>query len=315
VELAAVKKILVLGFGSMGRRHAMNARNYGYDVSIYDPLHQNDSVPFLWFTDERAAFDSRPDAIVIASPALQHADHFWRACACTDGPVFIEKPIALSVDDFWQGTPEHERIHQRVTNRVQVGYNLRFHRGVRYLNWLAGSGALGTITAARAVCSVDRATWPGKTYTDFLGEASHELDLLQYLLGEFEVRDAHFNGVGDGMAAWQLALERGDGVIASVHLDGLRHGGYERYTEIIGTKATAQWRWRDPATGSSEVVVWPDESGFSTFAHTTGEATYRAEMDVFLHGDPLSEACGLFDALSALRLADAARTMAADPLY
>src|SRR5258708_7287945 len=113
-----MKTALVYGYGSMGRRHAHHARQLGWGVSVAESDHAQ---------RQRAAedgFDVRnrdTDVVIIATPAHGHAQLLAEAQK-HGRPVFVEKPLGLSVTDVagWTTSDDH----------VQVGYNLRFHSGI-----------------------------------------------------------------------------------------------------------------------------------------------------------------------------------------
>ena len=66
-------KIGILGYGSIGRRHADNAKKLGHEVIVYDPMLQHNDVKF-----EREVYDQAV-AVVIATPSTLH-EAGLRAC-------------------------------------------------------------------------------------------------------------------------------------------------------------------------------------------------------------------------------------------
>ncbi|MEI2651223.1 MAG: Gfo/Idh/MocA family oxidoreductase [Microthrixaceae bacterium] len=124
--------ILVVGAGSIGQRHASNLAALGADVAITD----TDSARLVgvpWRT--AAGIADGFDAIVIASPTTCHAEQALAALD-TGAAVFVEKPLALTVD-------EGERLVEVGGERITVGYNLRFHEPLRRLAQLMAAGRAG----------------------------------------------------------------------------------------------------------------------------------------------------------------------------
>jgi predicted dehydrogenase len=297
-------KVLVCGYGSMGKRHAANATALGHYVCVHEPNIAQAVIAaadgFVCYEKQRNAFAAGFDAVIIASPAAAHAEQFWLARASTPTysgatpvPIFVEKPLALSVDDFYGedcGRPT-------VTRRVQVGYMLRFHPGIQHLKELIQKYPP---LAARVCVSVDGSQWPGKAYADALLECSHELDLAHYLFGPGTLVSASRAGED---SIWQLQTDHA-GVPVQTHLD-TRRKGYERSIEIIANEATIRWSWWP--VGQSR-WQWEVVNGSDI---TRGEARpddlYRAEMKAFFDGDA-AVACGLSDGLKVLALCDAARS-------
>lgn len=293
-------RILILGHGSMGRRRAAIAEQLGHTVIIYDPVTTPTANEREMINDVRTY-----DAVVIASPAPEHARQFWHVAMRSNVPILVEKPLARSVSDFFMDVG----LKTGVTNRVRVGYNLRFHVGLRYLK--AQLAAVGTIHGGTFCVSCDGSTWPGASYEDALLECSHELDLARWLLGPCDVVGASRGANGRW---WDLLLQHADGPVSTVHLDTVRKDGYVRQTAILGETGTLTWNWLDPVEGNSHVTFEPDNpldaDSLSSYSHMTAEETYRLELTNFLNAGPADIGCTLAEGLAVLDLCDQARRLA-----
>ena len=98
-------KILVIGCGSIGRRHARNARTLGADVVLCDVdevrMHEfgNEIGASGYFTDYNdAAKHSGCDAAIVATPSNLHIDPA-RALLSSGINIFMEKPLCTSTDE------------------------------------------------------------------------------------------------------------------------------------------------------------------------------------------------------------------------
>jgi predicted dehydrogenase len=153
-------RIAIFGGGSIGTRHATNARALGCDVTVFD-------------TDPRRGTQchmvgpSMFDAVMICTPAHTHADVARQLRAAGyNGPLFCEKPLVTRLDDgdVFRDWPHPVQM---------VGYNLRFQPQARAMH--------EAISPARSVelhCECDMATWPGSARHGIpLLECSHEVDL------------------------------------------------------------------------------------------------------------------------------------------
>jgi len=98
-------KFLVIGCGSIGRRHARNAINLGAEVILCDlnmQLMRDIGAPLGitdYYIDYQTAIDkSGADAAVVATPSNLH---FEPAKALVEQgiPVLMEKPLCLSLDE------------------------------------------------------------------------------------------------------------------------------------------------------------------------------------------------------------------------
>ncbi|HEV7218930.1 MAG TPA: Gfo/Idh/MocA family oxidoreductase, partial [Terriglobales bacterium] len=130
--------ILVAGSGSIGRRHIKNLHKLGArklaacdpDPERMAPMVSEFSVePFPDFSSALAA--TKPDAVFICTPPIHHVTQALQAVR-SPAHVFIEKPLSNNLDGIEDLVVE-ARLRGRV---VQVGYNLRFHPGLRKLKEL-----------------------------------------------------------------------------------------------------------------------------------------------------------------------------------
>ncbi len=84
--------------------------------------------------------DPELDAIVLATPHSAHCAQV-AACAAAGKAVYVEKPLALTLDDALAAA----RACERAGTVLAVGHNRRFLPAVRSLHALAASGELGTL--------------------------------------------------------------------------------------------------------------------------------------------------------------------------
>lgn len=295
-------RVRVYGYGSMGRRHARNARALGWAVEVVEtdparvlqPL--QDGFP-------RATGAEDIDAAIIATPASSHAEV---AAGLPDVPVLIEKPLGLSVD-------EGERILAALS-RVHVGYNWRHHPGVRLARDLMRQA---DVSAAQFTVVSDKTSWLGVSYADMLLEASHEIDLALWLFGPAEVTQADREDVD----AWIVCLKHLSGVDSVVSLDGRQGRTPMRGLTLYGGRRSDRPE-RSLVELATVNVQWPGQWRLAArklplgIDGTTGgaydiEQSYRDELRAFLdsvrYGGP--PACSGWEALDVLRVCDEARRL------
>lgn len=212
-------KVVVYGYGSIGKRHARNARSLGHDVCVeeFDDAARRAAVHDGFRLNLSDV--NEETAVIIATPAHTHDALMARH---EDNRVFVEKPMLLSAPDW------------APSSLVHVGYNLRFLPDVmgEYR-----SRDIGAVTAHFYV-SVDGTTWPGAHYADTLLECSHEIDLALHLCGPAQCTHAQ---ASRDQRAWQLSLRHDSGVITQIHLDTIRRGDYLRFADVVGTRGTHRW--------------------------------------------------------------------------
>ena len=108
------RKALVVGSGSIARRHLSNLRALLPDAEVGcvsasgRPLADGETVATTQLQSIAAAVAWAPDLAVVASPAPLHLDH---ACRLLDAsiPVLIEKPLSDRLDRVRAAAPHTPR--------------------------------------------------------------------------------------------------------------------------------------------------------------------------------------------------------------
>lgn len=145
------------------------------------------------YTDFRALIDDPAvDAVAVCVPAQFHVQV---ASEVLDAGkhLFIEKPLALSLDDC----DLLIRRSAEAPGKTMVGFNLRWHRLIQDARSLIAAGALGTPELVRSILtsgtrySHDVPAWRKERTAgggEFLETAVHHLDLWRFLL-ETEIEE------------------------------------------------------------------------------------------------------------------------------
>lgn len=263
-------RVLVVGAGSIGRRHIGNLIALGCEVFVFDMSIAAQEAAFGLGAHPKSLMSSPPDAVVVATPWDEHLRSAEQAIE-TGRALFVEKPLgAFQELSRWRDLARCEG-HGCVT---QVGYMLRFHPAAQSLR------AVTDPMIGRFTCQSNMDTWPGSSYGPILLEASHEIDLALWA-GAPSSR-VSVDICTDKRAAFSLC---GDKQRWRVQLEGeARH--YER-------------RWY-VASEAAHVEVAIDRSD------ALGDAMYRAEMEHFLNavrtGTQSQPAATLADGIKVLEV-------------
>lgn len=187
---------VVVGYGSIGARHARIVQELGCRVGVVSrralPLEQ------LYPDIDQAVLELDPGYVVIASDSSRHL-HDLTALAATGfrGVALVEKPL------FHQ-PPE---VLPQIPFPVYVAYNLRFHPLLQRLREVLLQERIHSV---QAYVGQYLPSWrPGRDYRTVysakreagggvLRDLSHELDLLNWLLGGWRKLTAlggHFSGL------------------------------------------------------------------------------------------------------------------------
>lgn len=306
------ERFLVVGAGSIGRRHVANLVALGVDVSVCDVA--GAEFPGATSRSMDALGSGDFAGVLIATPSRVHVEQAATALA-GGARVLVEKPLSTDVDGL-QGVVDIDG------DRLAVAFNLRLHAPVQRAVELAGSGAIGEMRSVRAWYGQHLADWrPGTDYRasysassalggGILNDASHELDLLVWLLGgDIDVIGAVVDRVGplemDAENIVVAVLRAGD-LVAQLQLDSLSRR-YRRGLEIVGDERTVRLDW---ARG---VLELEDRDGIDVEdASTSVDRSYELEAERFVawvrDGTPMP-VDGRTAAVS-VRLADAIRRSA-----
>ena len=225
---------LVVGYGSIGARHARLLRALGRPTAVVS-ARPVDFAPR--YADLAAALEAeRPDYLVVANDTASHHGTLEQLAALGfEGTVLVEKPL-------------FERPRPLPENRFRalyVGYNLRFHPVVRRLAQALDGGS---VLSVQAYVGQHLAGWrPGRDYRatasasaarggGVLRDLSHELDLLFRLFGPWR-RIAALGGALSGLEigsddAWALLLELEGCPAATLHLNYLDRPGRRALTVV-----------------------------------------------------------------------------------
>lgn len=281
-------KILVLGCGSIGSRHARNlAAIPGIDLWLYDPDSQRSRMLAQELTvqtvaDPEAGLAMAPEAVLVCTPTNLHVPVALQVLQA-NAHLFIEKPISHTLDQV-DILIEQAAVRQRV---LLVGCNLRFHPPVLTLKHWVTSGAIGCPLTGRFYFGNYLPNWrPQQDYRQtysakavqgggMLLEGVHEIDYARWLMGEPSQVSASTGRVSqletssDDVA--ELCLRFASGALGEIHLNYLRPVRM-RSCELIGDAGLAVWQ----ATGKS-----PERSTLSLY-HLDGtlQAEHHLEIDL-----------------------------------
>jgi myo-inositol 2-dehydrogenase / D-chiro-inositol 1-dehydrogenase len=196
------------------------------------------------YADYRALVDDeRVDLVAVCVPVTLHAD--VAAAALGAGKhVFIEKPLALTLDDC-DRLVEQASLAESAGIRSVVGFNLRSHRLLRQASEVIRSGVLGEIELLRTLWTAD---WTGGTRPGWhtlrsqgggalLEIGAHQADLWRWLL-ESEVESIHALSrsvaFDDQTAAFQVRMTSGALVSAAVSQRTASHN----IIEVFGSRGS-----------------------------------------------------------------------------
>ena len=246
------KKILIVGFGSIGRRHYNNLLKLGYH-NIYflrtnkSSLETSDLNKNNIFYDVEEAFYNNPDIVFITNPTAFHIDIALRA-AKNNCHFFIEKPLSNSLDkcaDLLKIVNEKNLI-------TMVGFQFRYHPLLLVLKRMINEGELGDIFYINSFYGEYLPDWhPWEDYKlsysakDNLGGGviltlCHPVDYLMWLFGDIDNVQSFYKksklistNVPDDIADINILFTSGQ--IGHIHLDFIKRPP-AHFLDVCGVK-------------------------------------------------------------------------------
>ena len=251
----------IIGFGSIGQRHANNLLKLGKRVIVYDPLplqlQKAREAGYAVISSFEGAI-SLSNAVVICSPPRLHVPQAATALYLGKA-TFIEKPLSANVN----GIKPLFSIAKRKHASFFVGCNLRFTQGLQMIKKLLERNTIGTVISADINFGYYLPLWrPGTDYRKnyaasrkagggIMLDAIHEIDYAIWLFGspvevfavygkksdlEIETEDYADIFGNFGSSAGSTPVH--------IHLDYLNKK-YTRYCRIVGEKGEIFWNFAD----------------------------------------------------------------------
>lgn len=294
-----IDKILVVGLGSIGKRHLKILRNFYPKADIRVLRHQYSNIIPKFsdgiYTKIKEALEFGPQIAVISNPLPYHM-RYAIPLAKIGCNLLIEKPISENKKQIQQLI--NLRDEKKIL--VQVGYNLRFDKGIRYLKKLVSSKKFGKIFSIRCEAGNFLPNWRlNSDYTKevsanknlgggVLLELSHELDYLQWLFGNIiniSAKLRHHSKLKidvEDTAYINLDISQKNKkslISASLNLDFVRHDSTRTCT-IICEKGTVRW---DGIKCIVEKITQGERNWETLYRYNQNkDDTYKLEWEAFL---------------------------------
>lgn len=253
-------KILIIGFGSIGKRHYKNLIDLGYkDIFVFDV----NEGSFEGFENVKRIKDLKEGvlagfkAVFICSPNNMHIKHAL-IYAGAGAHLFIEKPLSHNLN----GLRELENICRKKRLITMIGCNMRFHPCLEFIKKCLDKKMLGRVYSIRHEFGYFLPYWrPTQDYRkNYAAKKStgggiilddiHEFDLLFWLNNFNRVieKKVIFNHSSD------LDIQTEDQAIGTflfknkvlgmVICDYLQQH-YTRKCKIVGERGALEWDFKD----------------------------------------------------------------------
>ena len=290
-------KILVAGFGSIGKRHVRNLRSltpieviaYRVGGEPLPPEFQGDWITETSDLDEALALG--PTAALVCSPP-SHLLSVALPIARSGCHLFIEKPLSHTLE----GVAELVSLVKEKNLVSLMGYNLRYQPGLQLVKSFLDEGRIGRVVSLRVQVGQYLPDWhPWEDYRKgysarrdlgggVITDLIHEIDYVRWLGGSVRRVACFADHVSrleiNTEDVAEILLDFEGGAIGSVHVDYVQRV-LTRGCQIIGDEGTIIWD-----DSASEVRLFEaKDSEWQTFRQEGFERNdmYVAEMKHFLN--------------------------------
>ncbi len=313
-------KILIAGYGSIGRRHLNNLLALGESDLVLLRSHRStlpdDAIRDIPVeTTIEAALAHNPHAVVIANPTALHLDVAIPAvrAGCS---ILMEKPVSHSM----------ERIDELQAALASGGggfltaFQYRFHPGLQQVRQWLLEGRIGSITSIQSRWGEYLPGWhPWEDYRasysaradlggGVVNTLCHPFDYLRWMFGEADDLFAVTSNRGVNLPVEDTAdilLRYQNRATANIHLDYLQRPG-QHDLRLTGTEGTILWSNADGSAKRYDPAheVWEEVFPPEGFERNT---LFMTEMAHFLRVVKKQEPpiCSLEDGIAALLLTEA----------
>jgi predicted dehydrogenase len=295
------RSILVLGGGSIGKRHVRNLLGLGVapvQITVVEPREDRRrevidlGIPPANVTGDRDAALARGhhDGAIVATPTALHYDDALRV-ARAGVHLMIEKPLGVGLEGY-------EALAREVERRrlfAFVAYCYRFHGGARRMQSLVREGVIGEPHYARGEMASYLPAWHAyEDYRQFymakkalgggtLLDQSHLFDLTRMFLGEirglYGVSTRHSGLEIETDDFGEVVLEMQSGMHVSLHMDLFSRARREYY-QVVGASGTLHW----DIFPNTVTHLGPDGVRDVFECGTDKNAMYVEELRYFLRG-------------------------------
>lgn len=319
--------ILIVGSGSVGKRHARNLAALGCRISCVDPradrrdeLAAETPVAGAYETLAAALGACELDGVAVCSPTAFHPSDTITSLGA-GLPVLLEKPVAKSAAEARAMLDAQKRSCMPVL----LGYTWRWWPPLVQLRERLLAGEVGIVRHVQFHMSAHLADWhPWEPYQDFfmasaamgggaLLDESHWIDLMVWLFGmpnrlwgrveKLSDLEIETDDTVDALAFYE------EGLRVSLHLD-LYGRPHEKFIRFIGEKGTILWS-ADPnriAVGRQGAQIW-DEEPFTCERNDMFVAVAKEFLEIV--SGRTQPGCTLEEGLKVMTLIEAIRESSA----
>jgi len=290
--------VLVVGYGSIGRRHVDNLLKLKHidQITVCSNHHdsfqnhpEKEKLKLVRSLEELSSMTSHGRQFRFAIVANETYKHTETANVLANSGVhlFIEKPLSHSLKD----AISLRKILANKEIKIFIAYNLRFLGAIQYIKNQISAGVIGSLYFAEIEVGQYLPLWrPLSDYRDSYSarkeqgggaasDLSHEIDYMRYLFGDpvsWKIMKSKVSDLDiDSEDLFKGIYRFPSGFLCSVHADYIRHNK-KRGMNIVGSEGTIECdliqNYIKVQKNSGEISVIEDAHLFDV------DESYRSEL-------------------------------------
>lgn len=249
-------QFLIIGGGSIGKRHIQNLRTLGYaDIFCLkrnrdDLFAKENEVKVIVNISELE--NTRIDAVFICTPTSLHNEGL-KIAVKLNAAIFMEKPLIHNKE----GLDDAKEILSEYQQPFFIGFMLRYHPLVQKIAALLRERKVGEVYSARFEFGSYLPYWhPYEDYKEsyasrkdlgggVINTITHELDLIQYYFGApqyIQCTKANLGKLNIEVEEIAEAVFQYSDKLVTLHIDYLQKD-YDRRIRILGDEGSIEWNW------------------------------------------------------------------------
>jgi predicted dehydrogenase len=249
---------LIIGGGSIGKRHIRNLQQLGYTniaclKRSYDSVFETENKVKV-ITAPEAVDSFKPDVVFICTPTSLHTEGIAIA-ARSNAAIFMEKPLIHNE----QALKEATALLQNYPQTFFIGFMLRYHPMIKEIQSLLWQHTLGAVYCARFEFGSYLPYWhPWEDHTTgyaarkelgggVINTITHEMDLVLSLFGIPETISctaANFGKLNIDVEEIAEAVFAYPDKLVTIHVDYLQKD-YDRQIKILCDEGSIVWNWHE----------------------------------------------------------------------
>ena len=239
-------RVVVIGFGSIGKRHVNNLLKMGIlDIILYREHSQGNNLGLKEIQDIEAVKELKPDFVIVSNPTFLHF-RILKFLIKNQLNILCEKPLIDKREDWL----ELKDYLNNYTGYARLVYNLRYHPCIIKVKEILSENKIGKINFGRFFVGQYLPDWrPNSNHLESYSSRKemgggvildlvHEIDIAEYLINPPSIDIyAIVNKVSDvtinSEDISEIIYKTTKNEIVNIHLDYL-YRGYARNFLICG---------------------------------------------------------------------------------